>query len=346
MHRRRGRQPDPSGVRRAGLTASAAARMHERARPRTAAGGLIRARPGAPARPRYRRLPRWRPGGGLAGPPAAPRPPAGILPVRRARRLPFSIRPEGRAAGSRRRTWPRGHAGEVRDGRARPTRHGASGRHVCGVPFACTHGEMQATAGRRADIAAVALGLAALGKGGRRDQRRSLLLRDSGPRHPCARTEKQPEDSTTEAIRQTACPRSRRQRRPRATRPARTRAPLRRVPPRCPAGSRARKSTMHEYGSASTGNGNRNDNDNDNRRKSHGAGIATARLRRPSRAVRGNSHAWAPQRPAMNASIWSALRSSAPVSTRWPSAVISTSSSMRMPMPRQRGATLVSSGDT
>lgn len=46
MHRRRGRQPDPSGVRRAGLTASAAARMHERARPRTAAGGLIRAHPG------------------------------------------------------------------------------------------------------------------------------------------------------------------------------------------------------------------------------------------------------------------------------------------------------------
>lgn len=48
----------------------------------------------------------------------------------------------------------------------------------------------------------------------------------------CARTEKQPEDSTTEAIRQTAaadCPRSRPQRRPRATRPVRTRAPLRRA---------------------------------------------------------------------------------------------------------------------
>ncbi len=208
--------------------------MHERARPRNAAGGLIRARPGR------------RRAHGTAGFRAGA--PAGDWPARRQRRgrrqdpagatgaTPAVFDTTGRSCrripAADLATRARGHAGEVRDGRGRPTRHGASGRHVCGVPFACTYGETQAAAGRRADTAAVALGLAALGKGGRRDQRRSLLLRDSGPRHPCARTEKHPEDSTTEAIRQTAaadCPRSRRQRRPRATRPARTRAPLRRA---------------------------------------------------------------------------------------------------------------------
>lgn len=229
MHRRRGRQPDPSGVRRAGLTASAAARMHERARPRNAAGGLIRARPGR------------RRAHGTAGFRAGA--PAGDWPARRQRRgrRQGSCRCDGRDAcrfRCDRKVVPQDpgggldHAGTrakcAMAGPARPAM-GASGRHVCGVPSACTYGETQAAAGRRADTAAVALGLAALGKGGRRDQRRSLLLRGSGPLHPCARTEKQPEDSTTEAIRQTACPRSRRQRRPRATRPARTRAPLRRA---------------------------------------------------------------------------------------------------------------------
>ena len=48
---------------------------------------------------------------------------------------------------------------------------------------------------------------------------------------------------------------------------------------------------------------------------------------------------------AISDSISSALRARASVSTAWPSRVMHTSSSMRMPMPRHRASTLVSSGE-
>jgi len=116
-------------------------------------------------------------------------------------------------------------------GPARPAM-GASERHVCGVPFACTHGETQAAAGRRADTAALPWALLHWARADAEIKSRHSCSATAGRFILCARTEKQPEDSTTEAIRQTAaadCPRSRPQRRPRATRPVRTRAPLRRA---------------------------------------------------------------------------------------------------------------------